>query len=214
MLGLTLSLKQLQDFPAKIAFIYIDNTSCLPIDELCERIGLRLIRADISNLDQKDRGQKVSEDLLSLLESHVCEYLFVFGRHRLKGPLLSRYRYRIVNFHPSLLPAFPGIKAIDKAIDYGSFLMGNNEHLIDESLDTGPIIMHNIVVVEKFKDYEEILDGQIPMIFQIADWLENRRIEVDGRKVRVIGASYKLAKYIPNLEPRFAFLEEINGWTQ
>jgi len=196
----SLSSELFSDFLRKVAFIYIDNTSKLPLDDLCNSLKITLIKKDVKKIDVRDRGYTVSNQLSELMNQLACDYLFVFGSQLLKEPLLSHYKYRIINFHPSLLPAFPGIKAIDKAIEYGSFVTGNTAHFIDEGIDTGPIIMQNICVIEDWEGYDIILDKQIPMVLQIADWLESKRIYISGRRVRISGASYKLSEYIPNLE--------------
>jgi phosphoribosylglycinamide formyltransferase-1 len=59
----------------------------------------------------------------------------------LGGAFIRRFAGRIVNVHPSLLPAFPGLGAIEQAIEYGVAVMGVTVHFVDEGVDTGPIIL-------------------------------------------------------------------------
>jgi phosphoribosylglycinamide formyltransferase-1 len=60
----------------------------------------------------------------------------------LLGPgFVRRFAGRIVNVHPSLLPAFPGVRAIEQAIEHGVRVMGVTVHLVDEGVDSGPIVL-------------------------------------------------------------------------
>ena len=68
--------------------------------------------------------------------------------HLLTPPFLDRFPGRIVNVHPSLLPAFPGARAIDDALAAGVETTGVTVHLVDEGLDTGPVIRQEPVPVE------------------------------------------------------------------
>ncbi len=196
-------LKQFNDFLEKIGFIYIDHLSELYLDDICKELHINLVREDVRKKVILKAGQVVSERLRELMDRYLCDYLFVFGSQVLKKPLITEYKYRIINFHPSLLPAFPGLRAIDKAIGYGSFVSGNTAHFIDEGIDTGPIIMQNFCSIEPWEGYDKILDRQIPMVLQISAWLESDRIKITGRKVRVLGASYAFSEYVPNLELDF-----------
>ena len=83
------------------------------------------------------------------------------------GKLLEAYRNKIINFHPSLLPSYPGLNAIDKAIEGNSLLLGNTAHFIDEKVDTGPIIMQSILPISLFNHYEDVLSLQIPCYFRL-----------------------------------------------
>jgi len=65
----------------------------------------------------------------------------------LRGPLLEAFQGRIVNIHPALLPAFPGLDAQKQAFDYGAKLTGCTVHLVDAGVDTGPIVVQRSVEV-------------------------------------------------------------------
>ena len=75
------------------------------------------------------------------LEEHGVELVVLAGyMHLLTKPFLDRFPERIVNVHPSLLPAFPGAHAIEDALAAGVETTGVTVHLVDEGLDTGPVI--------------------------------------------------------------------------
>ena len=83
------------------------------------------------------------------LEEHGVELVVLAGyMHLLTKPLLQRFPGRIVNVHPSLLPAFPGAHAIDDALAAGVETTGVSVHYVDEGVDTGPLIAQARVPVE------------------------------------------------------------------
>jgi phosphoribosylglycinamide formyltransferase-1 len=83
------------------------------------------------------------------LEKHGVEVVVLAGyMHLLTTPFLQRFPGRIVNVHPSLLPAFPGAHAIDDALAAGVETTGVTVHYVDEGLDTGPLIAQAQVPVE------------------------------------------------------------------
>ncbi len=75
--------------------------------------------------------------------------------HLLTKPFLNRFPERIVNVHPSLLPAFPGLRAIEQALDAGVDTTGVTVHVVDEGLDSGPILVQEPVAVEPRETLEE-----------------------------------------------------------
>jgi phosphoribosylglycinamide formyltransferase-1 len=83
------------------------------------------------------------------LEEHGVELVVLAGyMHLLTKPFLDRFPGRIVNVHPSLLPAFPGAHAIDDALAAGVATTGVTVHVVDEGLDTGPVLRQEPVTVE------------------------------------------------------------------
>ena len=87
--------------------------------------------------------------LATWLEEHGVELVVLAGyMHLLTEPFLQRFPERIVNVHPSLLPAFPGAHAIDDALDAGAETTGVTVHLVDEGLDTGHVLAQEEVPVE------------------------------------------------------------------
>jgi phosphoribosylglycinamide formyltransferase-1 len=83
------------------------------------------------------------------LEEHGVEVVVLAGyMHLLTRPFLDRFPDRIVNVHPSLLPEFPGAHAIDEALEAGVTTTGVTVHLVDEGLDSGPVLRQEPVPVE------------------------------------------------------------------
>jgi phosphoribosylglycinamide formyltransferase 1 len=88
--------------------------------------------------DREDRD----DALAAWLESLGVELVVLAGFMELLGAgFVRRFTGRIVNVHPSLLPAFPGVRAIEQALDYGVQIMGVTVHFVDEGVDSGPIVL-------------------------------------------------------------------------
>lgn len=150
---------------------------------------------------ENDRNLMLSNFLMEKFDENNIDYIFVFGNHILKGDLLSKYKNRLINFHPSFLPSFKGINAIDQAIQTNAIIIGNTAHFINETLDGGPIIMQNAIFTQVFlkEGYDAILNEQIPMLEMIWKLLKENRISVENDKVKINGAIYDEVKYFPNV---------------
>ena len=185
-----------------IEMVLHDGRPSDELERLCDANGIDLIYIDYAKrgVTKYERNEYLSGILLEKLVVCKVDYCFCFGSRLLSGEILSIYRNRIINFHPSLLPSFPGIKAIDQAIEYGTLLLGNTAHFIDEGIDTGPIIMQSTLPRIEFVDYDSVLDLQVPMLSQIIKWLEEGRVEITGRVVQVHNAVFDKGSFIPNIE--------------
>ncbi len=105
--------------------------------------------------DEHDR------ELVGVLQEHQIDFVCLAGYMRLLSSLfLSAYQNRILNIHPSLLPAFPGLDAQRQALEHGVKFSGCTVHFVDQTLDGGPIIAQRIVPVLD-DDTEELLAARI-----------------------------------------------------
>jgi phosphoribosylglycinamide formyltransferase-1 len=96
-----------------------------------------------------------------LLRKHEVNLVCLAGYMRLLSPsFVEAYKNRIMNIHPALLPAFPGLHAQRQAIRYGAKVSGCTVHFVDEGVDTGPIIIQAVVPVLD-EDTEETLSARI-----------------------------------------------------
>lgn len=104
------------------------------------------------------------EVILEHLLAEGVEYLILAGYMRLIGPtILREYEGRIINIHPSLLPAFPGKDAIGQALDAKAKETGVTVHYVDEGMDTGPVIAQESVRIYE-NDTEESLKKRIQIV--------------------------------------------------
>ena len=100
-------------------------------------------------------------EILNILKQHNTDLLLLAGYFRILGnEIIEVYRNRILNIHPSLLPAFKGLHAQKQAFEYGVKVAGCTVHFVDEGLDSGPIILQNCVPVLP-GDTEETLTARI-----------------------------------------------------
>jgi phosphoribosylglycinamide formyltransferase-1 len=81
----------------------------------------------------------------------------------LDGGFIARFRDRILNVHPSLLPAFPGLHAIQQAVDHGVKVFGVTVHLVDEGVDSGPIVLQRGVELGDATDADAVLEALRPL---------------------------------------------------
>ena len=100
--------------------------------------------------------------------------------------MVGAFRGRIMNVHPSLLPAFPGLDAQRQALEYGAKISGCTVHLVDEECDHGPIVLQAVVSIHD-DDTEESLSGRIleqeHLIYPRAVSLFLAGLHVEGRRV-------------------------------
>lgn len=128
-------------------------------------------------------------ELIALLREHHVEWVCLAGYLRLLTPaFIQAFPQRIVNIHPSLLPAFPGLHAQQQALEHGVTVAGCTVHLVDEGLDSGPILLQAAVPVE-WGDTEESLSARILQQEHRAYPEALRRVltrpwRVEGRRVR------------------------------
>lgn len=145
------------DFPARIVVVVADRERA----EALERARGHGVPAVW--LNPKDFGDRVAYDeaLRRLLDEHRVDLVCLAGFMRILTPGLVRaYAGRLLNIHPSLLPAFPGLAAQRQALDYGVKVSGATVHFVDEGVDTGPIIVQASVPVHA-DDTEESLAARI-----------------------------------------------------
>lgn len=108
--------------------------------------------------------EQYEHNVLHVLEEYDIDWIVLAGYMRLITPvLLHAYEGRMVNIHPSLLPAFPGLHAVRQALDYGVKVTGVTVHLVDEGMDTGPIVAQQAVMIEPC-DTEAALTARIQAV--------------------------------------------------
>jgi phosphoribosylglycinamide formyltransferase-1 len=105
--------------------------------------------------DYDDRAAR-DEALGDWIEGRQPDLVVLAGYMQLLSPeFVARFRNRVINVHPALLPAFPGIDAVQQAIDHGSKITGVTVHFVDEGVDSGPIILQRPVPVAPSRDWDE-----------------------------------------------------------
>lgn len=134
--------------------------------------------------------------MAEILERYNVGLICLAGYMRVLAPsFVERFRHRIINIHPALLPSFPGLHGQEQALNYGVKVSGCTVHFVDEGVDTGPIIIQ-AVVPAFHDDTEETLSARIleyeHKIYPAAIRLyAEGRLKVEGRKVIIEGDPHK-----------------------
>jgi phosphoribosylglycinamide formyltransferase-1 len=141
---------------AEIAVVLSDKPSA------AGRIRARDRGLKTALVERKGRTREEHErEIISTLRAHGVELVCLAGFMRLLSPcFIEEFRGSILNIHPSLLPAFPGLDAQRQAIEHGVKFSGCTVHFVDETLDGGPIITQRVVPVLD-ADTEEALAARI-----------------------------------------------------
>jgi len=128
------------------------------------------------------------EDVLRALAEAEPDFVVLAGYMRLLSPaFVAAFPHRILNIHPSLLPAFPGVDAQAQAVAYGVKVSGCTVHFVDENLDAGPIVVQRAVPVRDDDTAEtlaaRILEQEHAAYVEALVKLSTMRWRVDGRRV-------------------------------
>lgn len=130
--------------PGELAFVFSDHHNAYVL-ERARRLNIKAYSFEVKEFENKAAYEKA---LLQLLQEQEIDLIVLAGYMRIIGKtLLSHYRNRILNIHPSLLPSFPGLHGIKDAYEYGVKVTGVTVHLVDDGVDTGPIIAQEPVMI-------------------------------------------------------------------
>lgn len=133
---------------------------------------------------------RAEDEYIAMLRRYETDVIALAGFLRIvKKKLLSAYPNRILNIHPALLPAFPGIESWKQTMHYGAKVAGCTVHFIDEGTDTGPIVIQKCVPILE-ADTPDKLHARIQEQEHIAypealQLLAEGRISVEGRRVKI-----------------------------
>lgn len=176
------------DHPAHIAVVISNRPRAFGL-ERARRAGIPaevvLARAHVDRIAY-DRA------LVEVLRTHGVEWVCLAGFMRIVGaPLLEAFEERLLNIHPALLPAFPGLHGQEQALAHGVRIAGATVHLVDAGTDTGPIICQGAVPVLPGDDVDalkaRILRVEHELYPLALRWAVEGRLRVSGRRVEVEG---------------------------
>lgn len=167
---------------------------------ICDKKGAYAIeRAEKHNikgitLDKKEFGANLSDEILKVIDGKVDLIVLAGFLSILKGDILNKFKNKIINIHPSLIPAFCGagmygIKVHEKAIEYGVKIAGCTVHFVDEGTDTGVIILQKSVEVMS-EDTAKELQKRVLVQEHIAlpeaiKIISEEKIEICGRVAKI-----------------------------
>ena len=153
-----------------------------------ERAGKHGIKTAVIDHKQYSGREEFEKEIVKCLDDNEVDLVCLAGFMRvLTSFFVSKYPNRIINIHPALLPAFPGVDAQKQAIDYGVKVSGCTVHFVDEGTDTGPIILQKIVrVLDTDNEHtlaEKILEEEHKAYAEAVALFCDDRIEIQGRRI-------------------------------
>jgi phosphoribosylglycinamide formyltransferase 1 len=168
---------------AEIGVVF-SNRSSAPGLARARELGLPTAQLDQSGLERESYDQQV----VGLLRQHQVDLVCLAGYMRLlSGYFVSQFPQRILNIHPSLLPAFPGLDAQYQALAHGVKVAGCTVHFVDEHLDSGPILLQAVVPVEDTDTVESlaarILAEEHHIYSEAIGWVLAGNYRIEGRRV-------------------------------
>lgn len=142
--------------------------------------------------------------LLDYLVRERIDYVLSFYTRFYAKPLRDAFRDRIVNLHPSILPAFKGMDGFGDQMRYHVPFVGSTVELVDQVMDEGKIVMQALFPHDPNLPWAQIRHRlfvqQCRSLIQVMAWLDEGRVRVDGRRVSIVGAGYQDPAFSPDLD--------------
>lgn len=180
-------------WPARVAAV---------ISNRPDAAGLAFARAqgiDAVGLDHRAHGSREAFDaaLMQAIDAHAPDVVVLAGfMHILTPAFCAHYADRLLNIHPSLLPAFPGLHTHERALAAGCRLAGASVHLVTAELDHGPIVAQAMVPVLDGDSAEQlaarVLALEHRMYPRAVRWFVEGRLQIDGHRVRQLDGASQL----------------------
>ncbi|MCG3779512.1 MAG: Phosphoribosylglycinamide formyltransferase [Nitrosopumilus sp.] len=172
--------------------VVISNNSNAKGLAIAKKLGVNVEVIESKNF--KGNRTEYDEKIIEVLKKYgvtpknglVC----LAGFMRIISPtLVKKYKNKIINIHPALLPAFPGLNSQKQALDYGTKFSGCTVHFVDAGMDTGPIIMQSVVEIKE-NDTEislskKILKEEHRIYPEAIELFARKKIKVSGRKAHI-----------------------------
>jgi len=180
------------EFPGKLVVLISDKPDAGALS-IARENGIKAVAILPKDFPSREAHETA---VLKALEENSVELVCLAGYMRIvSGTLLNIFHGRMLNIHPALLPAYPGLHGQKQALTNGAKVSGATVHFVDEGCDTGPIIIQAAVPVEE-NDTEETLSARIlkeehriyPMAVRL--YCEGR-LKVENRRVHILPPGQK-----------------------
>jgi len=151
---------------------------------IAQSLGLKALVIPSKGKERQEHDREIA----AALQHHKVDLICLAGYMRLLSPwFVKQFPRRILNIHPSLLPAFPGLEAQEQAFAYGVKVSGCTVHFVDEELDHGPIIVQKAVPVLDTDDEHtlaaRILEQEHIAYSEAISFVLNGKFEIAGRRL-------------------------------
>ena len=141
----------------------------------------------------EEHGEREARDTAigDWIEGLGAELIVLAGYMQLLSPsFVARFRNRIINVHPALLPSFPGLDAVQQALDHGVRTTGVTVHFVDEGVDSGPIILQRPVEVPQNREWQTLEDAihatEHTLLPQAIKLIAQGRVRIDSSNPRLV----------------------------
>jgi len=156
-----------------------------------ERAKKAEVETAVFPVAEYDDRQARDQALGNWIEGRGPDLVVLAGYMQLLSPeFVARFRNRVINVHPALLPAFPGIDALQQAIDHGSKITGVTVHFVDEGVDSGPIILQRPVPIAPSRDWDETEEAihatEHALLPETIRMLAAGRVRIDEQNPRLV----------------------------
>ncbi len=182
-----------QKIPIKPSIVISNKANAKGL-KIAQKLGVKTLLID--SKDYKNKRVEYDKKIIHELEKNgvttknglVC----LAGFMRIISPyFIKKYKNRILNIHPALLPAYPGLNAQKQAIQNGAKFSGCTVHFVDEGVDSGPIIIQSVVKVTN-NDTEKTLSKKIlakehKIYPEAVNLFARKKIRLSGRRVKILG---------------------------
>jgi phosphoribosylglycinamide formyltransferase-1 len=172
--------------------VVISNNSDAKGLKIAKKLGVNIEVIESKNF--KGNRTEYDKKIMNILANYgvtpknglVC----LAGFMRIISPgFIKKYKNRIINMHPALLPAFPGLNSQKQALDYGAKYSGCTVHFVDSGMDTGPVIIQAVVEIKE-KDTEKLLSKKIlkeehRIYPEAVNLFARKKIKVLGRRTHI-----------------------------
>jgi phosphoribosylglycinamide formyltransferase-1 len=172
---------------AEVAMVITNKADAAAINR-CEKARVPWHFVDHRNYPKR---RDFEGQVVKILREARVELVLLAGFMRILGAyFIDSFPHAIMNIHPALLPAFPGLDAARQALEYGARFSGCTVHFVDKGVDTGPVILQAVVPVLE-NDTEDSLHARIQeqehRIYPAAIQLfAEKRLQIEGRRVRIL----------------------------
>ena len=173
--------------------VVISNKSNAKGLAIAKKMGVQTIVIDSSKY--KGKRLQFDKEIIATLRKYkvtpTTGLVCLAGFMRIISPyFIKEYKNKILNIHPALLPAFPGLDAQKQAMEFGAKYSGCTVHFVDEGVDTGPIIIQEIVKISD-KDTEKTLTKKIltkehEIYPKAVELFAKKKLSIKGRRVKIL----------------------------
>lgn len=154
--------------------IVYDGTDYRTREILADRFRekVKFIKPEFLTVSDTKRINKYTSSFIEdLMSQENIDYMLCFGNRIFQKQFVESYDKRLINFHPSLLPSFKGLNAIDRALERKVRYIGNTAHFMASEIDSGQIIAQSIMRSSEVDTYEDVLELQYPLLRVVFDYI-------------------------------------------